>query len=101
MDRCRVVELKVFTLPTCSSCEAAKKIALEVSEKFNIAFKEVDLTTKDGLEEGLALQIMSVPSIVFNNEVIVRGRLISREKLEEEVRFRIEKMRGNSPSGKV
>lgn len=86
-------ELKVFTLPTCSSCYAAKQIALEVARKLGLAYREVDMNTKEGLEEGAAHQIMSTPSIALNDEVIVVGRLLSREKLEEEVQKRLAKWR--------
>ncbi|MEM3627932.1 MAG: thioredoxin family protein [Candidatus Bathyarchaeia archaeon] len=85
------MELKVFTLPTCPVCSVAKTIVAEVAQKFGIAFKEVDMATEEGLKEGLAYQIMSTPSIIIGDEVIVKGRLISKEKLEEEVKKRIEK----------
>jgi glutaredoxin len=89
-------ELKVFTLPGCSSCPVAKQIAFEVAQKFGLAFREVDMNTTEGLEEGLAYNIMSAPSIVLNDDVIVRGQLISRERLEEEVRRRLEKWRARA-----
>jgi len=86
-------ELKVFTLPTCSSCHVAKQIVSEVAHKLGLAYREIDMNTKEGLEEGMLHQIMSAPSIALNDEVIVVGRLISREKLEEEVQKRLEKWR--------
>jgi len=89
-------ELKVFTLPSCSSCPVAKQIAFEVAQKFGLAFRVVDMNTREGLEEGLAHQIMSAPSIVLNDDVIVRGQLISKEKLEEEVQRRLEKWRAKA-----
>jgi glutaredoxin len=85
------MELKVFTLPTCPTCPLAKTVASEVAQKFGIAFKEVNLATEEGLSEGLAYDIMSTPSIIIDKEVIVRGRLISKERLEEEVSKRLEK----------
>jgi len=85
------MELKVFTLPTCPSCPVAKVIASEVAQKFGIAFRVVDMATKEGVNEGLAYDIRSTPSMAIDEEVIVRGRLVSKEKLEEEVRKRIEK----------
>jgi len=85
------MELKVFTLPTCPSCPIAKRIASEVAKKFEVSFKEVNMASEDGLNEGLAYDIRSAPSIAIDQEVLVRGRLISKEKLEEEVRKRIEK----------
>ncbi len=90
------MELKVFTLPTCPICPVAKRLASEVAEKFGIAFKEVSMATEEGLKEGLSYDIKSTPSMVIDDEVIVRGRLVSREKLEQEVKKRIEKWRGRA-----
>lgn len=92
----KALELKVFTMPTCSSCPAARQIALEVAKKLGLAYREVDMNTKEGLAEGLAHQIMSAPSITLGDEVIVVGRLISKERLEEEVRRRLEKWRARA-----
>jgi glutaredoxin len=83
------MELKVFTLPTCPTCPIAKKIASEVAQKFGITFREVNMATDEGLIEGLVHDIRSTPSIVIDTEVVVRGRLMSRDKLEEEIETRI------------
>ena len=85
------MELKVFTLPTCPTCPVAKKLASDIAKKFGIAFKEVDMATEQGLKEGLSYDIQSTPSIVIDDEVIVRGRLVSRKRLEEEVKKRIKR----------
>jgi glutaredoxin len=95
------LELKIFTLPACPTCPMAKTIASEVAKKFNIAYKEVNIATKEGLNEGLAYGICSTPSIVLDEEVIVRGRLISRERLQEEVNKRLEKWKGLASSEKA
>ncbi len=92
------MELKVFTLPTCPTCPVAKVVASEVAQKLGIVYREVNMATKEGLDEGLAHEIISTPSIVIDKEVIVRGRLISREKLEEEVRTRLEKWKARAGS---
>lgn len=83
------MELKVFTLPTCPDCPAAKTIVAEVAQKHKISFRVVDMSTKEGMDEGLANNVQSAPSIAIDREVIVRGRLFSAEKLEEEVRKRL------------
>ena len=85
------MELKVFTLPSCSSCPLAKAITSEVAQKLNILYKEVNMATPEGLDEGKAYDILSAPSIAVDNEVIIRGGLISKQRLEEEVQKRIEK----------
>jgi len=88
-----VVELKVFTLPTCSVCSMAKMIAFEVAQKYGVACRVVDLATKEGLSEGSAYHVMSAPSIAIDDDVFVRGHLISKERLEGEVKKRLEKWR--------
>jgi len=85
------MELKVFTLPTCSSCSVAKMIASEVAEKCGVTCRVVDMATKEGLSEGSAYHVMSAPSIAIDDDVFVKGRLISKERLEEEVKKRLEK----------
>lgn len=97
MESCNSpLELKVFTLPGCSSCPIAKQIAHEVASRLGLSCREVNMGTREGMEEALPHQIMSVPSIALNDEVIVRGRLISRERLEEEVQKRLEKWRARA-----
>jgi len=83
------MELKVFTLPSCPTCPVAKTIAAEVAKELGILYREIDMATQDGLKEGLSLNIVGTPSIVINSEVVVRGRLISKEKLKEEVEKRL------------
>ena len=92
------MELKVFVLSTCSSCPVAKHVAFEVAQKYGIAYREINTARKEGLDEGSAYQIMSAPSIAIDEEVIVRGRLISKERLEEEVKKRLEKWKARASS---
>jgi predicted thioredoxin/glutaredoxin len=92
------MELKVFTLPTCSGCSMAKMIALEVAEKCGVTCRVVDMATKEGLSEGSAYHVMSAPSIAIDDDVFVRGHLISKERLEEEVKKRLEKWTARASS---
>jgi glutaredoxin len=92
------MELKVFTLPTCSICPVAKSIASEVAKKYGIDYREVNLATKEGQSEGMTFQVMGTPSIAIDEEIIVRGRLLSQVKLEEEVKSRLEKWKARTCS---
>ncbi|MCK4477636.1 thioredoxin family protein [Candidatus Bathyarchaeota archaeon] len=85
------MELKVFTLPTCKNCPAAKKISQEIAQKHGLKYETVDISTPDGQLDGLMYQIMSTPSIAIDDEVITRGKLLSREELETEVKKRLAK----------
>jgi len=81
--------IKVFTMKTCPNCPYAKKMAKKIAEKYGLELVEIDLGTPEGQIEGLMHQIMSTPSIALNDDVIVRGRLISEEDLEREVKKRL------------
>ena len=83
------MELKVFTLPSCKDCPAAKTISKEMAGKYGLKYAEVDISTQDGQLEGLMHQIMSTPSIAIDEEVVARGKLPSREELEAEIRKRL------------
>ncbi len=83
------MELKVFTLPSCKDCPAAKAISKEMADKYALKYAEVDISTPDGQLEGLMHQIMSTPSIAIDEEVVARGKLPSREELEAEIRKRL------------
>jgi len=92
------MELKVFTLPTCSGCSLAKMIAFEVAEKCGVTCRVVDMATKEGLSEGSAYHVMSAPSIAIDDDIFVRGHLISKERLEEEVKKRLDKWTARASS---
>jgi len=95
------LELKVFTLPTCSVCPVAKAIASEVADEFGIGYREVNMATKEGFDEGVAYDILSTPSMVIDDEVIVKGRIVPKEKLAEEVKKRVERWRERVSKEKV
>jgi predicted DsbA family dithiol-disulfide isomerase len=71
----------------------AKTVASEVAHRLKIACREVDMATDDGLAEALAHDVCSTPTFALDDDVIVRGRLISKEKLEQEINERLEKWR--------
>ena len=83
------MELKLFTLPTCSECPAAKRISQQAAKKYGIAYSEVDMSTPEGQLDGLMHQIMSTPSIALDGEVVARGKALSSEELEREIRKRL------------
>ena len=83
------MELKVFTLPSCPTCPVAKTIVSEVAQELGVLYREINMATQEGLREGLGYDISGAPTIVIDNEVLVRGRLVSKDKLKEEVKKRL------------
>jgi len=60
------MELKVFILPACQKCPAAKRLTREIAQKYGIRYTEVDMSTPEGQLDGLMHQIMSTPSIAVD-----------------------------------
>ena len=85
------MELKVFTLPTCPTCPVAKRIVSTVAQKLGIGYREINMATESGRNEGLAANILGAPSIALDSEIIAAGYVVSEEKLEEMVKTRIER----------
>jgi thioredoxin 1 len=83
------MKLKVFTLPSCTKCPAAKQVVEEVVKEYKLEYEVVDMNTDDGRLTGLMHHVMSTPSIAIDDEVIVRGEALSKEVLEIEVRKRL------------
>ena len=80
----------MFTLPTCPSCPLAKTIASEVASELGILYREINMATQEGLREGLGHNVFATPSFAIGNEVIARGIIVSKDKLKQEIKKKLE-----------
>tara|TARA_B100001029_G_C14973491_1_gene401662 strand:+ start:494 stop:748 length:255 start_codon:yes stop_codon:yes gene_type:complete len=61
--------ITMYTGPLCNFCEAAKRLFL----RNNLKFKEIDISTKDGLREEMIQKSngkRTIPQIFFDNDHI-------------------------------
>jgi len=72
-------KLIVFVKKDCPKCPMAKKIAKEVAEELGLEYEEVDVE-KD-MVTALMYNVISVPSIALDEEVLVRGEVPTKEEL--------------------
>jgi len=77
------ISVKVFTLPNCPTCPAAKKLVKDVAKDYDIEYEEIDLE-KDMIS-GLQYGVASTPSIAVGENVISRGDIPSKEDLIEQI----------------
>jgi glutaredoxin len=77
------VRVRVFTLPNCPKCPAAKKLVREIQEEYEIDVEEIDL--QRDMVTALQMGVASTPSIAVNERVISRGDIPSKEVLVEEI----------------
>jgi small redox-active disulfide protein 1 len=82
------VNVKVFTLPNCPNCPAAKALVEDVAKDYDIDIDYIDLE-KDVIT-GLQYGIASTPSIAINDKVIARGEVPEKAVLIEEIRKAME-----------
>jgi len=80
------MKLTVYYGKTCPKCPAAKKLVKEVADARKIKYEEKDI--EENMIEALQLQIASTPTIVFEDEVIFRSEVPTREELVKEIEKR-------------
>ena len=70
----------MYSGPMCNFCEAAKRLLI----RNNLEFKEIDISTKDGLREEMIQKSngkRTIPQIFFDNDHI--GGYVELRELEK------------------
>ena len=70
----------MYTGPMCNFCEAAKRLF----SRYNIKFKEIDISTKDGLRDEMIKKSngkRTIPQIFFDDKHI--GGYVELRELEK------------------
>ena len=70
----------MYTGPLCNFCEAAKRLFV----RNNLKFKEIDISTKDGLREEMIQKSKgkrTIPQIFFDNKHV--GGYVELRELEK------------------
>jgi len=70
----------MYTGPLCNFCDAAKKLLL----RNNLKFKEIDISTKDGLQEEMIKKAngrKTIPQIFFDDQHV--GGYVELRELEK------------------
>ncbi len=74
--------VELYYSDTCVNCHALRALLLEVLPK-TMKFKEINISHPEGQRRALELNIMSVPAIAINGEVVFVGRATREEILRE------------------
>ena len=62
-------KITIYTGPVCNYCDAAKRLL----KRNNLEFKDIDVSTKDGLRDEMTKKAngrRTIPQIFFNDEHI-------------------------------
>jgi thioredoxin 1 len=76
-----IVEL--YYSDTCHNCHQLRTILMEILPK-SMKFKEINVSYPEGKQRASQLNIMSVPTVVVNGDIMFVGR-VSKEELMKEI----------------
>ena len=79
-----IVEL--YYSDTCRDCHQIRALIMEVLPK-NMKFKEINISYPEGRNRASELNIMSVPTVTIDGEVVFIGR-VSKDELVKEIGIR-------------
>jgi small redox-active disulfide protein 1 len=65
-----MVKIEVFFSPVCPHCPGAKKLVGEVAARYGVKVEveEVNTFTAEGIKRGMANEVMSVPTVIIDEE---------------------------------
>ena len=78
--------IELYYSDTCRDCHQLRTLLMEIIPK-SMKFKEINISYPDGQLRASELNIMSVPTIAIDGEVVFMGRT-TREELIREIRSR-------------
>ncbi len=78
--------VELYYSDTCRDCHRLRTILMEIIPR-SMKFKEINISYPEGQRKASELNIMSVPAIVIDGEVVFVGRT-SREEIIKEIRTR-------------
>jgi len=81
-----LVKVELFLSPVCPHCPAARKVFFGVAERYpEDAFEEVNTYTDAGIERGMSLQVMAVPTVAVNGVIKLVGWPFDEGDLEKAI----------------
>ena len=80
------MKLRLFTLPNCPKCPAAKQLAEAIREKRrDIDVEVLDMSNPDNMITALMMQIASTPSFAIDDTAIFIGDVPSFDELNDRI----------------
>jgi len=69
-----MVRLELFFSPVCPYCPSARKLVSAVAERYpRVEFVEVNTYTEEGIERGMSMRVMAVPTVAVDGEIKLVG----------------------------
>ncbi len=78
--------VELYYSDTCRDCHQLRSLLMEILPK-NMKFKEINISYPEGQRRASELNIMSVPAVAIDGEVLFVGKT-TREELLREINLR-------------
>lgn len=78
--------VELYYSDTCHNCHQVRALLMEILPR-TMKFKEINISYPEGKKRASELNIMSVPTIAIDGDVVLIGR-VSREELIKEISLR-------------
>ncbi len=78
--------VELYYSDTCHNCHQLRVLLMEILPK-SMKFKEINISYPEGKQRASELNIMSVPTVAIDGDVVFVGR-VSREELVKEISLR-------------
>ncbi len=78
--------VELYYSDTCHNCHQLRALLMEILPK-SMRFKEINISYPEGKQRASELNIMSVPTVAIDGDVVFVGR-VSREELIKEISLR-------------
>jgi thioredoxin 1 len=78
--------VELYYSDTCHNCHQLRALLMEILPK-SMRFKEINISYPEGKQRASELNIMSVPTVAIDGDVVFVGR-VSREELVKEISLR-------------
>ncbi len=80
------MKLRLFTLPNCPKCPAAKELASIIQkERSDLTVEILDMSQPENMTTALMLQIASTPSFAVDDTAIFVGDVPAHEELNRKL----------------
>jgi glutaredoxin len=79
-------KVELFYSPTCPHCPFARELLREYkAENPGFEYVEVDTYTPEGVDRGISLNVMAVPSFVVDDEIKMVGWPFTAEDITKAI----------------
>ncbi len=74
------MEIKILSTGGCANCKKVEQLVLEVLKETKITAELIKVTD---IQEIMSFGVMSTPSLVINNKVMVVGKVPAKNTIKE------------------